>query len=83
MPLTALAINLIPGTNAQLWALLAYCVGTGGSLLVIGSAAGVIAMGMIRELTSTAYIRIATLSVLLAYAAGIVVWGLQQLLVSR
>ena len=83
VPLTALAINLIPGTNAQLWALLAYCVGTGGSLLVIGSAAGVIAMGMIRELTSTAYIRIATLSVLLAYAAGIVVWGLQQLLVSR
>ena len=80
VPLTALAIDLIPGTNAQLWALLAYCVGTGGSLLVIGSAAGVIAMGMIRELSSTAYIRIATVAVLLAYLAGIAVWGLQRML---
>jgi Na+/H+ antiporter NhaD/arsenite permease-like protein len=82
VPLTALAIDLIPVTNARLWTLLAYCVGTGGSLLVIGSAAGVIAMGMIRELTSTAYIRIATLAVAVAYFAGIAVWGLQTVLVA-
>jgi Na+/H+ antiporter NhaD/arsenite permease-like protein len=80
VPLTALAIDLIPGTNARLWALLAYCVGTGGSLLVIGSAAGVIAMGMIRELTSTAYMRIAAMAVILAYIAGIAVWGVQRLI---
>jgi Na+/H+ antiporter NhaD/arsenite permease-like protein len=81
VPLTALAIDLIPVTNARLWTLLAYCVGTGGSLLVIGSAAGVIAMGMIRELTSTAYVRIAAMAVVLAYIAGIAVWGMQTLIV--
>ncbi len=80
VPLTALAIDLIPATNAGLWPLLAYCVGTGGSLLVIGSAAGVIAMGMIRELTSTAYMHIATMAVVLAYIAGIAVWGVQRLI---
>jgi Na+/H+ antiporter NhaD/arsenite permease-like protein len=30
----------------MIWEYLAYCAGTGGSLLVIGSAAGVAAMGM-------------------------------------
>jgi Na+/H+ antiporter NhaD/arsenite permease-like protein len=29
-----------------IWEYLAYCAGTGGSMLVIGSAAGVAAMGM-------------------------------------
>lgn len=81
VPLTALAIDLLPVTNPRLWSLLAYCVGTGGSLLVIGSASGVVAMGMIRELTSTAYMRIATLPVVLAYLAGIAVWGVQTLIV--
>jgi Na+/H+ antiporter NhaD/arsenite permease-like protein len=80
VPLTALAMDLIPVTNARLWTLLAYCVGTGGSMLVIGSAAGVIAMGMIRELTSTAYMRIASMAVILAYIAGIAVWGIQRLI---
>jgi Na+/H+ antiporter NhaD/arsenite permease-like protein len=81
VPLTALAIDLLPTSDARLWTLLAYCVGTGGSLLVIGSAAGVIAMGMIRGLSSTAYIRIATVPVVLAYCAGMIVWGLQRLII--
>jgi Na+/H+ antiporter NhaD/arsenite permease-like protein len=81
VPLTALAIDLMPVTNTRLWTLLAYCVGTGGNLLIIGSAAGVIAMGMIRELTSTTYVRIATMAVALAYAAGIAVWGVQSLII--
>jgi Na+/H+ antiporter NhaD/arsenite permease-like protein len=81
VPLTALAIDLIPVTNPRLWTLLAYCVGTGGSLLVIGSAAGVIAMGMIRELTSTTYIRIATMAAGLGYIAGLAVWGVQILII--
>ncbi|HEU5086534.1 MAG TPA: sodium:proton antiporter NhaD, partial [Roseiflexaceae bacterium] len=80
VPLTALAINLLPTSDARLWTLLAYCVGTGGSLLVIGSAAGVIAMGMIRGLSSTVYMRIATVPVVLAYCAGMIVWGLQRLI---
>jgi Na+/H+ antiporter NhaD/arsenite permease-like protein len=31
-----------------LWEFIAYCTGTGGSMLIIGSAAGVAAMGMER-----------------------------------
>ncbi len=33
-------------TDAFIWEFLAYAAGTGGSILIIGSAAGVIAMGM-------------------------------------
>ena len=33
-------------TDSFLWEFLAYCAGTGGSILIIGSAAGVVAMGM-------------------------------------
>ena len=33
-------------TNSYIWEFLAYCAGTGGSILIIGSAAGVAAMGM-------------------------------------
>lgn len=32
--------------DSELWQLIAYCAGTGGSILVIGSAAGVAYMGM-------------------------------------
>ena len=32
--------------NGHFWTLLAYCAGTGGSIMIIGSAAGVAAMGM-------------------------------------
>jgi Na+/H+ antiporter NhaD/arsenite permease-like protein len=32
--------------NGNFWEMLAYCAGTGGSCLIIGSAAGVAAMGM-------------------------------------
>jgi len=33
-------------TDSYIWEFLAYCTGTGGSILIIGSAAGVAAMGM-------------------------------------
>lgn len=32
--------------DSEFWQLVAYCAGTGGSMLVIGSAAGVAFMGM-------------------------------------
>ena len=38
-------LSLYP-TDSFLWEFLAYCAGTGGSILIIGSAAGVAAMGM-------------------------------------
>ena len=77
VPLTAVAIDTVPTDDPRLWSLLAYCVGTGGSHLVIGSAAGVVAMGRVNGLTSTAYARIASLAVLVAYLAGIAVWIVQ------
>ncbi len=38
-------INVYPA-DSYIWEFLAYCAGTGGSILIIGSAAGVAAMGM-------------------------------------
>ena len=35
-------------TDSFLWEFMAYCAGTGGSILIIGSAAGVAAMGIER-----------------------------------
>ncbi len=47
VPLVASAIGMFTESiDDSLWHLLAYCAGTGGSMLIIGSAAGVAAMGM-------------------------------------
>lgn len=47
VPLVAASIGMFSeGVDSSVWHLLAYSAGTGGSLLIIGSAAGVIAMGM-------------------------------------
>ncbi len=42
--------------DSSFWQLLAYCSGTGGSMLIIGSAAGVVAMG-IEKITFTWYLK--------------------------
>lgn len=80
IPLTAAAIDILQTSDPRLWALLAICVGTGGSMLVIGSAAGVVAMGMVKELTFKKFLQIATLPALLGYVAGIAVWYIQYLI---
>ncbi len=77
IPLTAIAIEILQVVDPRLWVLLALTVGTGGSLLIIGSAAGVIAMGMVKKLTFEKYFKIAFMPALLSYFAGIAVWGLQ------
>jgi Na+/H+ antiporter NhaD/arsenite permease-like protein len=38
--------ELIYGADSAIWHFIAYAAGTGGSMLIIGSAAGVVAMGM-------------------------------------
>lgn len=80
VPLTAMAMEILPTTDASLWVLLALTAGTGGSLLVIGSAAGVVAMGMIKELTFAKYFRIAFIPALAGYLASIGVWSAQYFL---
>jgi len=77
VPMTAAVINSLTDIPATLWVLLAISVGTGGSLLVIGSAAGVIAMGMVPQLTFTKYLKIGTLPALLGFIAAIGVWIIQ------
>lgn len=48
VPLVAASIGMYAGTpmDADLWHAIAFAAGTGGSMLIIGSAAGVAAMGM-------------------------------------
>lgn len=79
VPLTALAIDMITVHEPDLWVLLALAVGTGGSVLIIGSVSGVVAMGMVKELTFDKYLKIATLPALVAYIIGCGVWYLQYI----
>jgi len=53
-----------------MWEFIAYCAGTGGSMLIIGSAAGVAAMGIDRNLSFGWYLRKITPLALLGYLAG-------------
>ncbi len=77
IPLTAIVIDVLDTTNVDLWVLLAISVGTGGSLLAIGSAAGVIAMGMVKELSFKKYFVIGFVPALVSFLCGIMVWYIQ------
>ena len=57
-------------TDHSLWVSLAYAVGTGGSILIIGSAAGVVVMGM-ENISFGWYLRHVSFTALLGYLAGI------------
>lgn len=59
--------------DSNLWHYLAYCAGTGGSLLVIGSAAGVAVMGM-EKLDFIWYLKRISFLALLGYAGGAAVY---------
>ncbi len=56
-------------TDHHFWLFLAYCAGTGGSILIIGSAAGIAVMG-IQRITFGWYVRHISFPALLGYAAG-------------
>lgn len=60
----------------MIWEYLAYCAGTGGSILVIGSAAGVAAMGM-EKLDFIWYLKRISLLALMGYFAGAAVYLVQ------
>ena len=62
-----------------LWSLIAYCAGTGGSCLIIGSAAGVAAMG-IEKIDFIWYLKKISWIALLGYLAGAGVYLLEQYL---
>lgn len=77
VPLAAIAIQILETTDVSHWVLLALTLGTGGSLLIIGSAAGVVAMGMIKELTFSKYLQIGTVPAFVGFLAGVGVWLVQ------
>ena len=62
--------------DSFLWEFMAYCAGTGGSILIIGSAAGVAAMGLER-IDFLWYMRKISLYALLGYLAGAGLYILQ------
>ncbi|MBP3213653.1 MAG: sodium:proton antiporter NhaD [Bacteroidaceae bacterium] len=64
--------------DGDFWNLLAYCAGTGGSLLIIGSAAGVVIMGLER-ISFVWYLRHFSLLAFLGYVAGLFTYWLQGL----
>ncbi len=64
-------------TDSSFWELIAYTAGTGGSMLIIGSAAGVVFMG-IEKTDFFFYLKRVTLSAAIGYFGGIGVYLLQQ-----
>jgi len=68
-------------TDHFFWEFLAYCSGTGGSILIIGSAAGVAAMGMERIEFGWYLKKIAWLAII-GYLAGAGVFLLQHYLLN-
>ena len=57
---------------------LAYCAGTGGSALIIGSAAGVVAMG-IEKIDFCWYLKRISLLAIVGYLSGAAVYAVQVL----
>jgi NhaD family Na+/H+ antiporter len=62
--------------DSYLWQMMAYCAGTGGSILIIGSAAGVAFMGL-EKVDFIWYVKKISLIALISYFVGIGVFLLQ------
>ncbi len=90
VPLVAGAMGMYPIESADavgalqayaqdgtFWQLLAFCAGTGGSILIIGSAAGVIAMGL-ENISFGWYLKRFSWIALLGYFAGIATYWLMN-----
>ena len=79
VPLVAAGIEMYPDlpSNHFFWMLLAYCAGTGGSCLIIGSAAGVAAMGL-EKIDFMWYARRIAPMALAGYFGGVAAYFLQH-----
>jgi Na+/H+ antiporter NhaD/arsenite permease-like protein len=84
VPLVAGCMGMYPvaaegsmAVDGIFWQLLAYCAGVGGSMLIIGSAAGVVVMGL-EKITFGWYMKKITWVVFTGYLAGIIsYWALR------
>lgn len=70
------SLNRYP-TDHGFWHFLAYCTGTGGSVLIIGSAAGVAAMGMVK-IDFFWYLKKITIWALIGYFSGALAYILME-----
>ena len=80
VPLVAGCMGMYPvqaagdmAIDGVFWQLLAYCAGVGGSMLIIGSAAGVVVMGL-EKITFGWYMKKITWVAFVGYLAGIIVY---------
>lgn len=78
VPLVAGCMGMYPvaaagdmAVDGIFWQLLAYCAGVGGSMLIIGSAAGVVVMGL-EKITFGWYMKRITWIAFVGYIAGII-----------
>jgi NhaD family Na+/H+ antiporter len=85
VPLVAATMGMYDITafppDSKLWEFMAYCAGTGGSILIIGSAAGVAVMGM-EKIDFVWYLKKISFIAILGYAAGVVTYLLLYTLLS-
>ena len=86
VPLVAGCMGMYPvaaegamAVDGIFWQLLAYCAGVGGSMLIIGSAAGVVVMGL-EKITFGWYMKKITWIVFVGYMAGILTYWLEKAL---
>jgi len=78
VPLVAASIGMFPNPiDDPLWHGIAYSAGTGGSMLIIGSAAGVVAMGM-EKIDFFWYIKNITILAMVGFWAGYVTFMLMR-----
>ena len=86
VPLVAGCMGMYPvaaegamAVDGIFWQLLAYCAGVGGSILIIGSAAGVVVMGL-EKITFGWYMKKVSWIVFVGYMAGIACYYLERVL---
>jgi Na+/H+ antiporter NhaD/arsenite permease-like protein len=80
VPLVAAVQGMFPltyfPTDHNFWTFLSYCTGTGGSILIIGSAAGIAAMSL-EKISFSWYLRNISWLALIGYILGAIVYLLQ------
>jgi Na+/H+ antiporter NhaD/arsenite permease-like protein len=86
VPLVAGCMGMYPvaaagdmAVDSIFWQLLAYCAGVGGSMLIIGSAAGVVVMGL-EKITFGRYMKKITWVAFAGYIAGMITYYLERML---
>jgi Na+/H+ antiporter NhaD/arsenite permease-like protein len=84
VPLVAGCMGMYPvqptgdmAVDGIFWQLLAYCAGVGGSMLIIGSAAGVVVMGL-EKITFGWYMKKITWIAFVGYLAGMLCYWLEK-----